>query len=88
MFSDLEAKSPASLYIDSVAPAEFDNGNTLIIAVTQNWHVEQYQERLQAAQNLEQNWKSYHQGTARIKVVDLNGNEVGATGLMGVWVKE
>jgi cytoskeletal protein RodZ len=91
MFADRKARSSAlALYIDSMTPAEYNDGDTLDITVTQHWHVQHYQLRLQAAQNLDAEWKRYHkkEGLARIRILDFNGNEVGATGVLGVWVQE
>ncbi len=65
------------------------------ITVTNNWHLMAYQIRLQCAQNL---WKLWAQidnpkdwDTARISIVDYNGNEVGGSRWLAgslIWVKE
>ena len=68
---------------------------TVTIKVTNTWHVMAYQNRLQAAQNLWEGWASVaspkDRDQARIKVVDLNGNEVGGSRILAgslIWVQE
>lgn len=66
------------------------------ITVANDWHVQPYQIRLQMAQNLWNTWvkasdKKEKPDTARIKIVDLNGNEVGGSRLIAgssIWVQE
>lgn len=62
------------------------------ITVRNLWHIRNYQIRLQDAQTLDRLWKSISSPRepkkARISIVDYNGNEVGGTGVMGVWVQD
>lgn len=60
--------------------------------VENSWHFLPYQERLQGAQNLGALWKKFAQTNQPdgdiFRIVDLNGNEVGGSGLLGVWVQK
>lgn len=62
------------------------------LTVENAWHLMPYQLRLQAAQNLWKAWASIASPTdpakARISIVDINGNEVGGSGVLGIWVQE
>lgn len=65
------------------------------ITVSNSWHYEPYQIRLQVAQKLWEAWAGLHSpdepDKARIKLVDLNGNEVGGSRVWAgslIWVKE
>ena len=67
----------------------------LIIVVPNQFHRLHYQERLQAAQALWQMWvkivRPKQPDHARIKLVDLLGNEVGGSRALGgslIWVQE
>ena len=68
---------------------------TATIKVQNRWHLQNYQIRYQAAQNLWEAWatiaKPKDVDHARIKIVDLNGNEVGGSRSRAgslIWVKE
>ncbi len=63
-------------------------GNDLTIVVTTQYNLVDYQTRLQAAQNFEKLWTVIHGDNAFLSLTDHNGNEVGGTGLMGVWVQK
>lgn len=64
------------------------------VTVSNEWHLVPYQLRLQAAQNIQKLWaQTYTKDPkiAHIKFVDLNGNEVGGSGMLSaskVWVNE
>ncbi|MDD4287403.1 MAG: hypothetical protein PHO20_00630 [Candidatus Peribacteraceae bacterium] len=60
------------------------------ITVSNLWHIMPYQLRLQAAQNLQEAWEAANPDVlaAHISLVDVNGNEVGARGVFGVWVQK
>lgn len=65
------------------------------ITITNSWHYEPYQVRLQVAQKLWEAWARLHSPNepdkARIKIVDLNGNEVGGSRVWAgslIWVQE
>jgi hypothetical protein len=65
------------------------------ITVTNAWHIQHYQARLQLAQNLWTTWAKMasprEPDQARISIVDLNGNEVGGSRILGgslIWVSE
>lgn len=65
------------------------------ITVANTWHITAYQIRLQAAQNLWQAWAKIaspnNPDKARIKLIDLNGNEVGGSRILAgslIWVQE
>lgn len=70
-------------------------GDELILTVSNAWHFQPYQIRLQAAQNLWEGWANLHSRSepdkARLSLVDFNGNEVGGSRVWGgslIWVKE
>jgi hypothetical protein len=70
-------------------------GKRLTLTVANGWHFQPYQLRLQAAQNLWQGWAQLISPTeldsARLKLVDGNGNEVGGSRIIAgsaIWVKE
>ncbi|MBI4918091.1 MAG: hypothetical protein HY825_19790 [Acidobacteria bacterium] len=70
-------------------------GNTLVITVGDGWHVAVKQIRLQAAQDLWRMWADINSPSSsddsRIKIVDLNGNEVGGSRVVGgsvIWVQD
>lgn len=65
------------------------------ITVANSWHYEPYQMRLQLAQKLWETWARLHSPSepdkARIKIVDLNDNEVGGSRVWAgslIWVQE
>lgn len=72
------------------------NADFLDITVTNAWHVSAKQVRLQAAQNLLKLWASINSprepGRSRIRLLDLNGNEVGGHRMGGlsssIWVQD
>jgi hypothetical protein len=86
----------------------FDKGENVITNVTQGrvdgeikitvsnaWHYEPYQVRLQLAQNLWKAWAAIHSpdepDKSRIQIVDLNDNEVGGSRIWAgslIWVQE
>ncbi len=59
----------------------------LVITVGSTWHASLRQERLMAAQNMWKLWASINTPTdldkSRIKLVDVNRNEVGGSGAIG-----
>lgn len=65
--------------------------NELSITVGSTWHRVVYQERLIAAQKLWKLWADINTpsdlDTSRIQLVDVNGNRVGGSGLMGSSIK-
>lgn len=70
-------------------------GFTATVAVQNAWHFLPYQIRLQTAQNLWKQWARIASPTdvdkARLKLVDLNGNEVGGSRALGgslLWVDD
>lgn len=84
--------TPSSLSM--LEGSQFD-GDTIIITVANTWHLMPYQLRLQAAQNLWQTWAKIASpqdlDRARLKLVDLNGNEVGGSRFIAgsaIWVQE
>lgn len=60
--------------------------------VENSWHSLSYQVRFQGVQNLGALWKKFAQSNEPdseiFKVVDLNGNEVGGSGVFGIWVQK
>ncbi len=69
--------------------------DTLKITVSNAWHYEPYQMRLQAAQKLWEVWAAQHSPNepdkARISIVDFNDNEVGGSRVWAgslIWVQE
>ncbi len=65
------------------------------ISVSNSWHYEPYQIRLQLAQKLWEAWAATHSpddpDKARIQIVDGNGNEVGGSRVWAgslIWVQE
>ena len=56
----------------------------VIITVTNPWHYQPYQVRLQAAQGLWERWATVHSPShpdhSKIKIVDFRGNKVGGSG--------
>lgn len=65
----------------------------LRVTVSNKWHPLHRQIRLQEAQQIHAAWARAHwpgePDRARVKLVDLNGNEVGGTGALGgVWVQD
>lgn len=68
---------------------------TATLKVNNYWHIKPYQVRLQDAQNLWKLWaitsSPANRDLARIKIVDLNGNEVGGSRILAgslIWVQE
>lgn len=81
----------ATTLIDSLGVT----GATATITVNNAWHGQPYQNRLQAAQGLWERWAriadTEEQDFSRIKIVDLRGNEVGGSRILGgslIWVQE
>jgi hypothetical protein len=80
--------------VSGIAATSVD-GFKATMTVNNEWHLLPYQIRLQAAQNL---WKSWARiaspkdvDKARLKLVDLNGNEVGGSRVLAgslIWVAE
>lgn len=63
--------------------------NCLIVAVTNEWHRQPYQERLQVAQIIHRKWVTVSgTTTGPFSLVDIPGNEVGGRGFTGVWGQE
>lgn len=69
--------------------------DALLIVVSNAWHSQTRQARLQAAQNLWAGWAAIASPSnldqARIKLVDLNGNEVGGSRIIAgsmIWVQD
>lgn len=67
----------------------------LEIHVTNSFVLQPYQIRLQGAQNLWRLWAAIHtpdhQDTSRIRILDMNGNEIGGSRMWGgslIWVSE
>ncbi len=79
-----------SAYIEGVGYS--DELRAVLIIVRNNWHTEPYQIRLQATQNLGEMWKVCARipanSAAPFFIGDLNGNEVGGTGLFGVYAQK
>ncbi len=100
--SAVKTKEDLNAYLDLLNEALEGNelinsasakGDTVTITVQNLWHVRVKQIRLQDAQNLWKIWAQIHSpkkpDKSRIKIVDLNGNEVGGSGILGgssVWV--
>ncbi|QDT24817.1 hypothetical protein Enr10x_01090 [Gimesia panareensis] len=82
--------------VKSVRVQEISNGIwEAEIEVRNNWHIKPYQVRLQDAQNLWSAWAKIaspqEPDSARIKIVDINGNEVGGSRVLAgslIWVQE
>ncbi|MBI5189913.1 MAG: hypothetical protein HZA22_04505 [Nitrospirae bacterium] len=79
--------------VAAVAPGIIEG--QIKIQVTNGWHYQPKQIRLQAAQNLWNLWVNVQRPTdadhARISIVDLNGNEVGGSRVLGgslIWVAD
>ncbi len=69
--------------------------DTLIITVSNQWHIQHKQERLQGAQLFWKAWAMIHSpgepDKSRISIVDELGNEVGGSRMWGgslIWVQE
>ena len=70
-------------------------GDELIVTVSNFWHFQPYQIRLQATQDLWAGWANLHSpkdvDKSRISIVDRNGNEVGGSRVWAgslIWVQE
>lgn len=70
-------------------------GHKMIVTVSNAWHYQPYQIRLQTAQNLWQGWANIHSpknpDEARLSVVDMNDNEVAGSRVWAgslIWVQE
>ncbi len=87
-------------FIAGLEQVGFDSSIVKSVSVRNNWvtivvsnvfHVMSYQTRLQTAQDFEKIWSAVHTETnddpAAVRITDYNGNEVGGSGLMGIWVK-
>jgi hypothetical protein len=82
----------AGIANDLVSSAGFKGlPDELIITVGSTWHRAIRQERLIAAKNLWKLWSEINspndRDKSRIKLVDVNGNEVGGSGVMGSSIK-
>jgi hypothetical protein len=82
---------------DLIVNATLDPGSQdkLIITVSNQWHTEPYQTRLQGAQMFWRTWAMIHSpdrlDTSRISIVDRMGNEVGGSRIIAgsmIWVQE
>lgn len=82
---------------DLIVNATLDPGSQdkLIITVSNQWHTEPYQTRLQGAQMFWRTWAMIHSpdkpDTSRISIVDQMGNEVGGSRFMAgsmIWVQD
>lgn len=80
--------------IDTVEKVQIGSmPNIAKITVSNNWHSQPYQIRLQAAQGLQKLWGNLYlpesPDRGRIELIDLNGNKLGGSKVMGgVWVNE
>ncbi len=81
--------------IKKVRVEHFNDYKLCTITVANAWHLNHYQLRLQAAQNLWELWASIASPSAvdkaRLKLVDLNGNEVGGSRALAgslIWVQD
>lgn len=90
----LRSMDPDKSLFVSISPGSF-RADDVRITVTNAWHVQPYQVRLQTAQNLWEAWavisKPISPDNARISIVDYNGNEVGGSRILGgslIWVSE
>ena len=91
----VNADSLASKIVESVEVAQSDQRWTATITLRNVWHLRNKQIRLQDAQTL---WKAWavvaskdNPDKARIKLVDLNGNEVGGSRVLAgslIWVQD
>ena len=87
-------KTLASMGVDgAIVKSVSVEGDRLTIVVTNSFHVAPYQTRLQVAQNFEKLWAIIHpprKGNIYVplSLTDYNGNEVGGTGMFGVWVQK
>lgn len=84
-------RDPKGLFIQSMRQSE--DGDTVIITVTNAWQYEGYRMRLQLARVHWQAWAGIHSPNnpdkARIKLLDITGDEVGGYSLWkGVWVSD
>lgn len=101
-----KAANDVSNYMKQLRSAGIDNSvvvdaktgltpNTLKITVSNAWHYQPYQMRLQAAQKLWNVWAATHSpdepDKARISIIDFNDNEVGGSRVWAgslIWVQE
>jgi hypothetical protein len=79
--------------VTNVAPGRMEGEAK--ITVSNLWHYQPYQVRLQTAQNFWSAWANTHSPNdpdkARIRIVDLNGNEVGGSRVWAgslIWVQD
>jgi hypothetical protein len=88
LFSELNALDKDHTFFQSVQV----QGGWAKIVVKDAFHVAPYQSRLQMTQNLVKLWRAIHSPTngegAPLTLTDYNGNEVGGTGLTGIWVQK
>jgi hypothetical protein len=102
--SPIPQPSDLQKFIDVLRTAGIDNslivrvsvsetGDKLIVVVANPWHYQPYQIRLQMAQSLWELWARIHSpqnpDIARLKLTDLQDNEVGGSRLLGgslIWV--
>jgi len=94
MESFIKKLQAAGITNDSIKDVSFEYGR-LVIKVANSWHFQPYQLRLQMAQNLWNIWASIDSpdapDKALIRIVDLNGNEVGGSRIFGgslIWVQK
>jgi len=87
-FSELNALDKDHAFFKSV---QVQDGWAKIV-VKDAFHVAPYQSRLQMTQNLVKMWRAIHSPNndevSSLTLTDYNGNEVGGTGLTGVWVQK
>lgn len=87
----LSVVDPDDLFVDQFSI----DGDRLTLTVTNTWHFLPYQMRLQQAQVLWEGWATLHSpskpDSARIILVDRNGNKVGGSRVWGgslIWVQD
>lgn len=78
--------------VDRVAVRRSGDIWTVTLTVGDIWHIHHKQIRLQDTQNLWKLWalvaSPKDPDKARISIVDQNGNEVGGSGILGIWVQD
>jgi flagellar biosynthesis GTPase FlhF len=102
--SQTKLKADLDSFMSALKVAGIDNtiinncsakGDKLTIVVANAWHLQSYQLRLQAAQNLWSMWAKIRSpndlDNARIELTDYNGNSVGGSRWLAgslIWVQE
>jgi len=91
----IELHEMAAKLVESVSVERDGDRWTATITVTNLWHIRDKQLRLQDGQNLWKLWavltSKNEPDKSRIKLVDLNGNEVGGSRILGgslIWVQD